>query len=141
MWDKIDTDFFEKPVLQQIGDAGGGAVKGFFNDVNEKFLKPVGEVAEGALETAGSALGFISSLPGGTFLSNPIAEKMRSLETDVVGKLREPLQEVDQIADRITAARSAPSGPNLFWEGDSTAKMISALGLMKGMDQFLPSLP
>jgi RHS repeat-associated protein len=141
MWEEIDTEFFEKPILQQVVDAGGEDLKGFFNDVNESFLKPVGNVAEGALTTAVNALGFVSSLPGGTFLTNPIAEKMRSLETDVVGAVREPLQEVDQLAGRVSRATQAPSGPNVFWDGNGTAKMISAMQLMKGMDRFLPSVP
>jgi len=140
MWTEIDSDLMNKPIAGQIAEAGGEGLTDVLAGAGD-VLEPVGAVAGDVLSVTGDVMDIVSALPGGSFLTNPIAEKMQSLEQDVVGKIREPLEKVDRLADRVSRATQAPTGPNLFWDGNETAKLVSAMQLFKGMDQFLPSVP
>ena len=137
VWGAIDSDVMSKPILEQVQEAGGEGMQGFLSDVGG-VLEDVGGVAEGVAATAGNVLEAVGSIPGGTFLTNPIAEGMRSLETDIVGKINKPLEEVGSLADRISASTVSPTGPNYFWQGDEMSKLVVLMGLTKGMDQFVP---
>jgi RHS repeat-associated protein len=138
MWGAVDSEFLSKPILEQIKEAGGEGMDSFLADVGG-VMEDVGGVAEGVAATAGNVLDAVGSLPGGTFLTNPIAEKMKSLESDIVGKIGKPLEEVNSLADRIAAARPEATGPNMFWQGNEMAKLLVVMGLAKGMDQFIPT--
>lgn len=137
VWGAIDSDVLSKPILEQVQEAGGEGMKGFLSDVGG-VLEDVGGVAGDIAGTAGNVLDAVGSIPGGTFLTNPIAEGMRSLESDVVGAVNKPLEEVGSLADRISAATVSPTGPNYFWQGDAMSKLVVVGGLAKGMDQFVP---
>ncbi|HEY6000776.1 MAG TPA: toxin TcdB middle/N-terminal domain-containing protein [bacterium] len=137
VWGAIDSEVMTKPIIQQVREAGGEGMESFLSDAGG-VLKDVGGVAESAAGIAGNALEFVGSIPGGTYLTNPIAEKMRSLETDITDKIEKPLDEVSSLADRMSAATVAHTGPNYFWQGDETAKLVVVMGLAKGMDQFIP---
>ena len=106
MWGAIDSEVMSKPILEQIKEAGGEGMDSFLADVGG-VMEDVGGVAEGVAATAGNVLDAVGSLPGGTFLTNPIAEGMKSLENDIVGEDQQAARGGQQPGrpDRRRAAR------------------------------------